>query len=308
MNESHLTMKAKEAGFCQRNRKMSPKQFLEILLCKVFSAKQQSLTDHIVDLQLTRDVEIRKQSLHEKFNEQAVAFIKSLVSYQISRRIALPSTYLKMFSAILIQDSTRFGLPESLSKDYPGFGGRGAKAGAKIDFVYDLKTHQIHHHSLRAMTENDLINAKNNDWITEGALILRDLGYYSHQGLHEIINKKAFFISKVKPKTALFETTGERLNLVSILKKMNRYGIICMEKEIRIGGENSLKARAIISVVPDHVKKRRKESVLDKAKRQHYCVQKEYHIWENFNVFITNVDRQSLSLDQIMMLYRLRKL
>ncbi len=306
MNDSELMLKAKETGFCQRNRKISPKHFLEMLLCKVFSAKQQSLTDHAIDLQLTRDIEIKKQSLHEKFNQHAVAFIKSLISSQLSKRIALPSTYLKIFPAIYIQDSTRFGLPDSFSKDYPGFGGRGAKAGAKIDFVYDLKTHQMHHYLVKAMTENDSVNSKNNDWITEGSLILRDLGYYSHQGLHEIINKKAFFISKVKPKTALFETTGERLDLTALLKKMKRYGITCMEKEIRIGSENSLIARAIVSVVPNEIRERRKQAVLSKAKSHQYTVQKQYHVWENINVFITNIKSDSLSPDQIMMLYRLR--
>jgi len=306
MDESQLLLKARETGFCQRNRKISPRYFLEMLMCKCFSARQQSLADHAIELQLTHDIEIKKQSLHEKFTQQAVSFIKSLISFQLSKRIALPSGYLKMFPAIFIQDSTRFGLPEALSEDYPGYGGRGAKAGAKIDFVYDLKTHQVHHHSLKAMTDNDLTDSKNNEWITEGALILRDLGYYSHQGLHEIIQKKAFFISKVKPKTALFETTGERLNLTILIKKMKKYRISYMEKCIRIGGENSLIARAIISLVPDQVKRERKKAVLRKAKSHQYNTQKEYHVWENINLFITNINNNTLSADQIMALYRLR--
>lgn len=306
MDESEFLAKARETGFCLRNRKVSPRHFLEMLLCKVFSARQQSLTDHAIDLQLSRNVEIRKQSLHEKFTPQAVSFIKSLISDQFSKQVALPSPFLKMFPAIYIQDSTRFGLPESLREDYPGYGGRGAKAGAKIEFVYDLKTHQMHHHSLKAVTENDLTDSKHNHWITEGSLILRDMGYYSHEGLHEIIKKKAFFISRVRAKTALFEITGERLDLNALIKKMKRNGITCMEKQLRIGNENSFLARVIICLVPDHVKKKRKQEAIHKAKNHQSLVQKQHLVWQGINMFITNVNRDCLAMDQIMTIYRLR--
>lgn len=137
-------------------------------------------------------------------------------------------------------------------------------------------------------------------------MILRDLGYYSHHGLHEITNKKACFISKVKPKTALFETTGQRLDLALLSKRIKKFGINCMEKQIRIGSENSLIAHAIISVVPDEIRKGRKQAVLNKAKNHQYTVQEQYHAWENLNVFITNIQDNLLSANQIMMLYRLR--
>jgi hypothetical protein len=74
------------------------------------------------------------------------------------------------------------------------------------------------------MTENDLKASKGNEWITEGALVLRDLGYYSHDALGEITNKKAFFISKVKPKTALFNLDGQRFELVKLIGKCKELG------------------------------------------------------------------------------------
>ncbi len=306
MDDDLLEAKARETNFCQRNRKLSPRHFLEMLLCKCFSANQESLVDHAIDLKLNRGIEIKKQSIHSRFTDNAVNFIKSLVSNQLSKRLSLPSAYLDMFPTILIQDSTRFGLPESFHEQYAGYGGRGAKAGGKIQFVYDLKTHQMCHSSLGAMTENDLTASKNNEWITEGALILRDLGYYSHDGLEEIANKKAFFISKVKPKTALFDLDGQRFELVKLVEKMKRAGIMSLEKELLIGHEKKIKARVIFSIVPDGVKKQRASAVAYKANNKNYTVQKEYKVWTGINVFITNVSKDRLTPEQIMSIYRLR--
>ena len=163
MDDDLLESKARETGFCQRNRKLSPRHFLEMLLCKCFSADQESLVDHAIDLKINRGIEIKKQSIHGRFTDSAVSFIKSLISSQMLKRLSLPSAYLDMFPTILIQDSTRFGPPESFSGQYAGYGGRGAKAGGKIQFVYDLKTHQMCHSSLRPMTENDLMASKDNE-------------------------------------------------------------------------------------------------------------------------------------------------
>ncbi len=306
MDDALLESKAREVGFCQRNRKLSPRQFIEMLLCKCFSSDQESLVDHAIDLKLNRGIEIKKQSIQNKFTDKAVEFIKSLVSIQLAKKLDLPSTYLNMFSAVLIQDSTRFGLPESLSKEYAGYGGRGAKAGGKIQFAYELKTHQMYYSSFEAMTENDLTASKNNKWIQEGSLILRDLGYYSHEGLQEIIDKNAYFISKAKPKTALFTLDHQRLDLIKLIDKMKKNKIMHLEKELLIGHEAKMKVRVIFNLVPDEVKRQRTKAVDYKAKSNNYTVQKEYRIWAGINVFITNVDKKTLTYEHIMNIYRLR--
>jgi len=306
MDDTLLESKAREVGFCQRNRKLSPRQFIEMLLCKCFSSDQESLVDHAIDLKLNRGIEIKKQSIQNKFTDKAVEFIKSLVSIQLAKKLDLPSTYLNMFSAVLIQDSTRFGLPESLSKEYTGYGGRGAKAGGKIQFAYELKTHQMYYSSFEPMTENDLTASKNNKWIQEGSLVLRDLGYYSHEGLQEIIDKNAYFISKVKPKTALFTLDQKRLDLIKLIDKMKKNKIMHLEKELLIGHEAKMKVRVIFNLVPDEVKRQRTKAVDYKAKSNNYTVQKEYKIWAGMNVFITNVDKKTLTCEHIMNIYRLR--
>ena len=306
LDDDVLLDKAKETGFCQRNRKLSPRYFLEMLLCKCFSADQESLLGHALDLKLNRDVDIKKQSIHSKFTDKAVNFLKVLVSIQLSRKLSVPSKILDMFSSVLIHDSTRFGLPESFTEHYAGYGGRGAPAGAKIQFAYDLKTHQVCHAILGASRVNDLTDCKSNEWITKGALVLRDLGYYSHEGLKEIIDKEAFFISKVKPKTALFDLCGQRLDLPKLIASMKKSGLLTLERDLLVGLEGRFKARVVFALMPDEIKNKRLKAVTYKAQNRNSTVQKEYKVWAGINVFITNVSKECLTAEKIMQIYRLR--
>ena len=52
------------------------------------------------------------------------------------------------FGRVHSGDSTGFGLPESLKADFPGAGGRGSKAGAKIQGVWDYKSPTVEHFAL----------------------------------------------------------------------------------------------------------------------------------------------------------------
>lgn len=275
-------------------------------MTKCFSSDQESLMGHAIDLKLNRDIDIKKQSIHEKFTDKAVDFLKALLSVQLSKKFTSPSKFLDMFPSVIIHDSTRFGLPESFMEHYAGYGGRGAPAGGKIQFAYDLKSHQVCHATLGSSCSNDLTDCKGNEWITEGSLVLRDLGYYSHEGFKEIMNKRAFFISKAKPKTALFDIHGKRIDLPKIIRTMKKHGLKAVEKDLTVGLEGSFRARVIIAVVPDEVKNKRLKAVAYKASNRNYTVQKEYKTWAGINVFVTNVKDEWLSFEKVMDIYRLR--
>src|SRR5690606_1731691 len=106
--------------------------------------------------------------------------------------------------------------------------------------------------------------------------------------------------------TALYKMDGKRLDLVKLVNKMKKNKIMYFEDELIVGNQNKLKARVIINLVPDEIKKKRAEAVAYKGKNQNYTVQKEYKVWTGINVFITNVDKKRLTVEQIINIYRLR--
>ena len=67
----------RESGFVQRNSKLNGSLFLDLVVFNAESLKSQSLNDLSVVLKSDHLLDITKQSLHERFNDNAVTFLKN---------------------------------------------------------------------------------------------------------------------------------------------------------------------------------------------------------------------------------------
>lgn len=281
-----------------------------MLLCKTFEANQESLSDHVYELQTSQSISIKKQSLHNRFTPQAVSFIKKVVSNKLKSYVSLEDNdTIKTFSKVFIQDSTRFGLPKQLESDYPSFGGNGGKAGGQIQFVYELKDHKISEVEFCEATKNDNLFSTNNNWIEEGSLVLRDLGYFSFKGMQEIVDRKAYFISKAKPKTVFYSPgSGEdnKFNLKKLISYMDKNKLQYFEKNLIMGYDIKLPVRVVFCKVPEHIKEQRIRNAKQNAKVRNWTVSEDFKIWAGINVFVTNIKKEQLCIKNIPLIYRLR--
>ena len=129
-SRDQLNQLAREAGFVQRKSKLDGELFLELIVFNAESLKSQSLNDLSAQLQSEHQLDITKQSLHERFNHSAVNFLKcaleSLLQQQLDSAAHLPE--LATINRILIKDSVCFQIDPSLAEDYPGSGGSGSPA------------------------------------------------------------------------------------------------------------------------------------------------------------------------------------
>jgi len=137
-----LDQLALETGFVQRKSKLSGSLFLSLLVFNSERLKYQSLNDLTVILKEEHDVDITKQSLHERFDESAVTFLKQTLEVLLRNQIKIEPFMLNLkgVNRILIKDSVCFQIDESLAESYPGSGGNGSKASVRIQFEYDLLT------------------------------------------------------------------------------------------------------------------------------------------------------------------------
>lgn len=280
-----------------------------MLLFKTYQGDQESLTDHAYELQRNRNINVKKQSLHNRFSPSAVAFLREVVDHQLKARCTFGNSSLfKPFSKVFIQDSTKFGLPEHLKNDYQCYGGRTAKAGGQIQFTYELKNQRVCHLELNSANRSESQWATNNSWIEKDALILRDLGYFTIKGFREIMAKEAYFISKAKPKTAFYDLANKKFNFKKLVDKMERHQINYCEKELIMGFEkkNKLSVRVIFCLVPDYVKEQRLRKASKNAKERNWKVTDEYKQWAGVNVFISNVPKELMPAQNIPLTYKLR--
>lgn len=152
---------AKETGFVQRESKIGGAVFLDLIVFNHENLKEQSLNDLSIVLKEKHDIDIRKQSLHDRFNQFAVLFLKEVVENLLSSQLETEPYLcdLKGINRILIKDSVCFQISEHLQTIYPGSGGSGSKAAVRIQFEYDLLGGTINDLSLHAFNEQDASNS-----------------------------------------------------------------------------------------------------------------------------------------------------
>ena len=134
---------AHETKFIQRQSKLTGVDFF--LLC-VFAHQQ----NHQVSLEglrgelLKKDKGVSKQSIQERFNDNAVVFMESMVNRVLAKKLNVQAyTKHDVFQRIIIRDSTVFQLPEQFADKYRGSGGAASQAAVKLQYSYDLLTQNI---------------------------------------------------------------------------------------------------------------------------------------------------------------------
>jgi len=277
-----------------------------------FANDDVSLTDHIIDIKKHENILIRKQSLDQRFTEQGVEFVKQLLELQCKNQIVDHGLQEEIFSYwdhIYLHDSCQFGMPDHMRSYFKGNGGGiNNNSVVKIQHSYELKTGKFHLHQIGDAHSQDVTSGKAilNSY-QQRDLILRDLGYFDLESFESLNQKNtADFVSRLKPKTIIFELSGERLDLGKLARDMKKNHITSIDKKVIIGTKKPVEVRIIISLAPEEVKQERIRKTNKQNKSCGNKTSKEFKQYAAFNIFITNVDADILSSDQVMKLYRVR--
>lgn len=282
--------------------------FLDILLFRYLDDNRISLSNFASTLCTRFSKTFRRQSLHERFNPQAVNFVKELIQEQLSRQIT--TTTLKgtgHFLRIKIKDSTRFQIPEELKDSYPGSGGGASEAGVHIQLEYEVLSGKVTDLNPTDAKRQDTTDAtETTHTIEKGDLIIRDLGYFVQRVFNHIIKVGAYFLSRVKPKTVLYDQKdGKRIDLKVLHKYMKKHQIVRLEKLVTT---NEIKnpVRLIVERLPEEVVEKRVEKARKEAKKKGRKLTDSYRSYAAFNLFLTNADKEKLSIDTAIKLYHIR--
>jgi len=308
-----LDQLAREAGFVQRKSKLSGSLFLDLIVFHSENLKSQSLNDLSVLLNNTHGIAMTKQSLHERFNECAVLFLRDALEKLLGKQLEVEAYLLNLegINRILIKDSVCFQVDESLLAAYPGSGGSGSKASVRIQFEYDLLGGKINDLSLNAFNDQDATDAiATVDLLKAGDLIIRDLAYVGLQALQGIIQKVAFFLCRLSPTVKVYERKGDQYVEIAFKKVrgyMEKMGLSMMEKEVYLGVKAKLKTRLVIHRLPaEEVEKRLRKAKQNNKKKGRNGLTKEYIARAHLNLFITNVAAEIVPARNVWSLYRLR--
>ncbi|MCQ6307353.1 IS4 family transposase [Bacillus cereus] len=210
LSQNTLLSIAKNVGFVKRISKYQAQDLVSLCVWMSQKVATTSLTQLSSCLEASTEVLISPEGLNQRFNPAAVEFLQHLLAELLNQKLvsAMPisSPYTSIFKRIRILDSTAFQLPDTFSTIYPGAGGCSHTAGVKIQLEYDLLSGQfLHIHTGPGKQHDRTYGSLCAPTVTANDLCIRDLGYFHLKDLQHIEDKKAYYISRIKSNTRIYQ-------------------------------------------------------------------------------------------------------
>jgi hypothetical protein len=141
--------------------------------------------------------------------------------------------------------------------------------------------------------------------VKAGSLTIADIGYFSLDAFKAILAKNTYFLSHYLHPTALFTPSGERIDLLYLLRNATD-GKLDTSVLAGSGEQHRISCRLIAFQVSQAVADRRRAIARKKAKGKGRTPKQEYLEILRWTIFLTNASEQMLSAEQITLLYRVR--
>jgi hypothetical protein len=303
---------ARQTKFVQRASKITGKLFLALVTLGRWSAPTTSLAQLAAKAaQVEHPVDITPEALQQRLNERAVAFLQDLLQTALGKlhtgNTVCEEVLFAPFTRVHIADSTGFGLPENLKEQFPGAGGSGSKAGAKIQLVWEYKSHTFAHLRLGPW------NVPDNKYVDTVVALARphslfmfDLGYFKLAAFAKIAAAQAYFLSRLNHHTMLWEVRGGCLSPLELAHILGKEARPLLEKSIVLGADEQVAARLIAVRMPAAIVNARRRQARAIAKQRGYTPSQAHLTLLAWNLFITNVPGTVWTAPTICKAYALR--
>lgn len=249
--------------------------FLKSLVINVFQFGEIVLDQLARTAQrLNSEVVVTGQAFKERFSALAVEFLK--VCFVEALKITVPQAtpvlpLLSAFSEVNLLDSSSVLFPESLKARYPGCGGIGAQAAAKVYLLLDYLTGSYWTMRIEAGRKAD--QNMGQQFLAgrpPGALWLFDLGFFSAPFLAQIAQQGSFYLCRLAASQLnvfCCNATGdpEPFDLDRFLRRAPRQ---LFEIEVVFGPQQEVRTRLILEPVPEKVAAERRRKAHHAAHKQ----------------------------------------
>lgn len=294
---------ARETGFVQRTSKVTGLVFLKAMIFGCVEHPGISLSK-IAQACLDIGVKVSSQGVDNRIDETSVEFLRQMFAKAMECfRHDQPLPFLVQFTRVLLLDSTQIALPACMAALFPGSGGNASEASLKIQLVFDFLLGNIEQLVLCSGRNSDQGYRGYWSTIIPGALVIMDLGYFVLDSFRAVIDAKAYFLSQYSTSTALYTTTGERIELGKWLAKKTETVI---DLPILLGAKHRIPCRLIAIRLSQEAADRRRAKCIKNAKRQGRTPSQEHLNLQDWLLFVTNTAESVLSPEQVAQVYRVR--
>ena len=298
---------ARETGFIKRERKLTGASFVQSLVFGWLGNGTAS-SGELNQAAAVVGVIISPWGLVKRFNQEAAECLKQVLEAAMQEVVgageeaAIP--LLQRFKGVHILDSSTVGLPAALAKIWPGCGGsRGENAALKIQVELNFLTGALNRLWLQAGRQHDLSTEAQAPHLPAEALWITDLGYFKLAWFKALLEQGVFWLTRLKMGTNIYTETGQKLNLGRWLgaQKANR-----IDLPILLGSTFRLPCRLLAVRVPEAVAARRRRKLKRDAQKKGQMVSQARLALADWTLLVTSVPVSLLSLEEALILYRVR--
>jgi hypothetical protein len=303
-----LNRLASQSGFRKRKpKKLTPYDVL-LSFIDLRSRSHFSYSNWAIHLSQWIGQSVSKQAICKRINTSFLVYLKLVLTHVLRKRLTdgtvIQSALFKPFNNVYLHDATHFRLSTHLSEAFPGNFTQGCtRAVAKIQTVFNLTKGIFTYFQITSFADPDIRCVEPvNERLKKGDLIIRDLGYFGFSGFEQIIESKAYLLSRFKQLVIVKDVlTRQPICLWKALKKTT-----CFDTQVLIGAEHEVKVRMVAKKLPPAVADERRRKAKKDRRNLRMNHSDQYYQLLGYAIYITNVGPQIWSLDQVIQAYQCR--
>lgn len=307
----HANVLARQTGFVQRvyPGKFDGKSFAATVVLGQIQRGEVSLSD-LAHFATHLGVKVTGQGIDERYGKRAALFLQELLQVAFTQVVATDPVaipLLQRFSAVIVEDSSTFSLPDELEALWQGCGGNrsGTRSAFKWQVRWDLLTGQLQGQALQDGRDPDTRSALKGQTLLKSSVRIVDLGYFDCGQFRQDQQAGSYIFTRFKAgNVKLFDEQGEPMDLLAWVRtQAAQQAAVC---RVQVSATQRLPARLIAVPVPEEVAVKRQADVRRKAQKHSRPVNEELLALAHWTIVITTIPEALLEVSEAMILLRLR--
>jgi hypothetical protein len=291
-------------GVIQRKRKLDGASLIQGLVFGWMKHPDASLED-LAQTTAACGVALTPQALDQRFTPALSDCLRELLELTASQAIdAQPGAIelLNRFNGVYLLDSTVIALPDPLKGLWPGCGGSGGHAALKLQVNLDLRGGRLEGPALTSARMAEQRGTLCLKPTPAGSLRLADQGYFNLWQLGRWTSEGAGWLMRLSCGTAIYDIQGRRIDVLRFLRRQQ-----CpVAMEVKVGTRQKMPCRLLVWRVDPRRVRRRRADARRKACKHGYQASARKLAWCRYDMAITNLPGDRLSVEEARVLLRAR--
>jgi hypothetical protein len=306
----------RSSGFVRRRSKLDGPHFVQVLVFGWMANPRASLAE-LAQMAARVGVRVSAQGLAQRFSPAAAHYLRQVleaaVAHTVVRAAPVAVPLLRRFAQVWIADSTTVSLPAALAEEWAGCGGGHAPGQGSAALKLQVRLEALSGALDGPLLQDGRAHDGRAPWqfaaLPPGSLRLVDLGYSCLERLAAWSREATYWLLRLEVQTAVFDArSGRRLDdLARWLRRHAPAGAgAALDVRVELGVHARVPARLLAVRVARAEAARRRAAIRQEAKRHAQPLSSARLDRAGWDLYITNVEPERLSLAEGLTLGHLR--